>query len=414
VPEREQGEIAMARHRHVLVLVLAIVLAACQSAPVSTPSPTAAPGRTATPSGSAPTSTSTPLPTSGDVAWQQIPQPGLGAAVFIHVVKIGDEFFAAGCRLIGDRGCDEPVIWRSRDGLDWAADLPVEIQPDLNAGTVTSVASSRAGLVAGGSVSAGETVRAAVWLRMADGWRMLGLPEQGNAAVGTLIPRGDGLVALGFGAFLEAAGFEAWRSADGAIWQAATTPQSEGFPDSALEVDSNLVAWGPSCSYCIAPSAWWVSPDGGAWQEFQAPRGLEQATLTSLGRTNDGFIAFGSLGGGGDVQVAPSAWESADFGTWEQVASPSGDAQDTVYEQIVVGNGVVAAGTRTGEDGLSGIVWTRAPGETEWVEDLVLPGLETVGLLNHPEPGRIVLIGRISTEEGDRVDTWTRRLDWLP
>lgn len=404
------------------VAVILAVVAACSTAPGPSPSGVATGIPPASPAASPPAASGSasvdgPVPSlPGGDEWTQVPAgPALADADLTAVERVGDELLGVGCRRGGELGCAEPAVWRSRDGLTWEADAPVVLGPGVTGGTVLSAAPSAAGPVVAGVVNRGEMSVAAAWLRTPDGWTPIALPAAENAAVGDMRAAAGGIVAVGFGAFTEAAGFRAWHSPDGASWRSVSTSGGlEGYPTGLLDIEGAFVAWGPSCNYCVAPSGWWTTIDGRAWRDAAAPRGIHEASLTSIARSGDGYLAFGSVGGGGDIQAALGAWTApSSFAPWRAAEPPTDVVEASVTEQLEVLGGTVAAGIRTGEGGLAGLVWTRAPDEPAWREVLSVPGFEVVGLVEHPgEPGRVVALGRADRATGAVVDIWTGRVGW--
>jgi hypothetical protein len=398
-------------------LAIGLMAAACSVAP--DPSPLPATPRPPSPASSGslgPASTPAPLP-AGLAEWQQLPpQSGLGDGQLHSVVSAGDRFLGLGC-LANVEGCELPDIWESDDGLAWRTAGPVFLPPDATSGVVLAAVSSQLGTVAAGRVARGEQFQASIWIRDRDGWVPVTPQSAADATVAALLAADGRVFAVGSGAFT--AGFKAWWSADGATWQAASSARDEfgGYPTDLLPVGDALLAWGTSYGD-PETTLWWRTVDGTAWQRVEAPRGLAGAIVTAIGKTQQGFEAFGSVGGG-DLPLKPAAWVAGETAAdWQPVDPPPQPGQGSVRYRLPVGQGSVAAGNGPpgpGREQQTGLVWLRGPGETTWREPVVILDFDVLAMIQDPDQlNRVIVIGR--TFEGLRESTviWTGLVDWAP
>jgi hypothetical protein len=349
------------------------------------------------------------------------PQGGLRDARFDSVAYVGDRLLGLGC-LANQEGCVQAAIWESDDGLEWRTAGSVILPPDTSSGTVTSAVSSRIGTVAAGNVRQGDKILASIWLRGGNGWAQITPQSAPDSTINALLATDGRVLAVGSGAFTHYSGFRGWWSADSTTWQAAPSvaDQSGGYPSDLLPVDGALLAWGTSCGdVCpTLPSSWWLSVDGTAWQPADPPPGLEGAELTTIGRTEGGFVAFGSLGEPGEPRQ-PAAWvadESA--AAWQAVEPPPQPDQATVQYHLLVGHGSVVAGTGPpgpGRDQSTGLVWLRGPGESAWRRPVAIPDVTILALIQSPvQLNRVIVIGRTFEGLTEHIVIRTGLVDWAP
>jgi hypothetical protein len=415
--------------RLIVALAIGLAPAACSSTPVpsSTPSPATARPTSPADSGSVvppPTPTLRPTPPPGSLAeLRQLPQQdGLRDARFLSVAFVGDRFLGLGCVTLRNEGCVRPAIWESDDGLEWRTAGPVFLPPGSSSGTVTAAVSTRLGTVAAGDVRKGDQIEASIWLRGADGWAQVTPQSASDSTISRLLATDGRVIAVGSGAFTHFSGFRAWWSADGTTWQAAPSIADDvgGYPTDLLPLEGGLLAWGTACGdVCpVLPSAWWLSGDGTAWQPVEPPRGLDGANVTGIGRTEGGFVAFGSFGPIGEP-LNPAAWVADETATdWHPVEPPPQPDATTVRYHLLVGQGSVAAGYAPpgpGREQLRGLVWLRGPGESAWRTPVELPDLEVLALIQHPtQLNRIIVIGRTFEGLQEHLVVWTGLVDWAP
>jgi hypothetical protein len=286
---------------------------------------------------------------------------------------------------------------------------------------VAAAVASRIGTLAAGNVRQGDKSEASIWLLGANGWAQITPQSASDSTITALLATDNRVIAVGSGAFTHFGGFRGWWSVDGTTWQAAPsiTDDQGGYPTDLLPVDGALLAWGTACGdVCpVLPSAWWITADGTAWQPVEPPRGLAGANVTGIGRTEGGFVAFGSIGAPEPLQ--PAAWvadeTAADWRLVEPLAQP--DAT-TVGYHLLVGHGSVAAGVGPplpGREQQTGLVWLRGPGDSTWRAPVEIPDMEVVGLIQHPEQlNRIIVIGRTFEGLQERLVNWTGLVDWAP
>jgi hypothetical protein len=409
----------------IVALAISLVMAACSQVPISTSSPASSPIPTSASSASLVVPTLSPTPPTGGLGdWHQLaPQNGLRDVAFMSVASEGDTFLGLGC-FRAEEGCGQPGIWESEDGLNWRTAGPVFLPPDFTFGTVFAAASSRIGTVAAGNVRRGDNItqgletQASIWLRSADGWLQVTPQSASDATVNALLATDGRVVAVGSRAFIEQGGFRAWWSADGTTWQSTRSFNTEPNPTALLQVAAGLLAWGPSCSVCVARTAWWLSVDGTEWQPIDPPRGLQGANVTAIGLTQGGFEAFGTLGGG-NLPVRAAAWVADETAADWRVAEPPAQPEAlNLRYHLPVGHGSVVAGIGPpgpGREQQTGLIWLRGPGESTWRAPVEAPDLEIVGLIQHPqELNRIIAIGRTFQGLRETVSIWTGLVDWAP
>lgn len=415
--------------RVIVALAIGLGPAACSTAPGLTPKPPPSSARPASPA--APGSLdSTPIPPPSPPSappsvlaqWREIPtQDALRQARFFSVASVGNQFLGLGCVTLRNEGCVQPAIWSSDDGLVWRSAGPVFLPPESSSGMVTAAVASRIGTVAAGNVRQGDRTEASIWLLSGNGWAQITPQSADDSAITALLATDTRVIAVGSGAFIHFSGFRAWWSADGSTWGAAPAIADDvsGYPTEFLPVGNALLAWGTACGdVCpVLPTAWWITPDGSAWQPVEAPRGLEGANVTAIGRTEGGFVAFGTVGK--PEPLEPAAWVADETAAeWRRVEPPPQPDATTVRYHLLVGHGSVAAGYALpgpGGDQVRGLIWLRGPGESTWRAPVEVPSMEVVGLIQHPEQlNRIILIGRTFEGLTEHIVIWTGLVDWAP
>jgi hypothetical protein len=175
-------------------------------------------------------------------------------------------------------------------------------------------------------------------------------------SVDTVVADASGFLAFGYsrtpraedeGDEEQGRGLNLWRSADGASWETVPT---EGlskpaeykyqFVNSvAVHNDRMLAAIGTECVDCYDDDvvALWRSDGASAWQElrFSGLGALDQANsdiVPAVAATDQGYVAFASVGKDHGDDRTPAVWSSSDGERWEQAAlvgpSPSDGSMD--------------------------------------------------------------------------------------
>ena len=353
-----------------------------------------------------PTPTATPAPSPLEIDWQQVQNPGLGAADEI----IGSA--AAGNRLvvIGGAVDNEHLIWTSGNGRDWSqADLPT-VPGYLHLTDVTALGN---GFLAVGATDDNDGNSTAVALTSTDGsaWQQLGSATlagwtyENVAVVGSAIvvvaDSSDGsqtafvtshdggqtwsqpsdpdgalkyfgleLTATDtdFWEFAQADGslqpeIAIWRSTDGDTWtNVGTLPDSAGAARGAIHVANGPLGWvvmAPANGHHKKNFAWW-SADGLSWQDApQAPFGVEDIFADDAG-----FIAVGNwFPNGSGCAIDPTQAEGLTFTStdgllWRRMSEDGwmGNFIDELrrYGRTLIGIGLDFTQNNNG----AGAVWT--------------------------------------------------------
>jgi hypothetical protein len=142
-------------------------------------------------------------------------------------------------------------------------------------------------------------------------------------------------------------GLTVWRSSDGVTWEpvpteglSKPTAYKYQFVNSvAVRDDRMLAAIGTECVGCYDDDvvALWRSDGPSAWQElrFSGLDELDQANsdiVPAVAATNQGYVAFASVGKDHGDDRTPAVWSSTDGERWEQAAlvgpSPSDGSMD--------------------------------------------------------------------------------------
>lgn len=234
----------------------------------------------------------------------------------------------------GTAGAGRAAAWVERDGRFTAAGGGDAL---AGAGRVEmdDVVAGPGGLVAVGTRSqAGQEDAVAVW-RSSTGqtWERLPAAEAvfaatPGAAVASLVAVPGGVVAVGSVHAGDDADGAAWFSADGASWAAAgRAPDFSGagpqYLSDAAAVDGGVVAVGAVSEGARAKPAAWRSKDGRSWAPAGGSFELQGTSSDSVGtavsavrRAAAGLVA---VGGG---TAARRMWASTDGVTWSEVPLP--------------------------------------------------------------------------------------------
>ena len=227
-------------------------------------------------------------------------------------------------------------------------------------------------------------------------WQAADVPESANAsATVTIVPGGDGLVAIGFnGGF----GSILWTSPDGRTWTDVTP---EGFASigmaSVVEFDGGLVGVGRGDTINVDNelAAVYRSDDGLAWRMVEGGEEM-RGQMIDVVATADGLFAVGGVPGAD----AAGVWRSTDGETWKRTG---GDIPHAFIWAIAEGGpGLVAVGWRRNpEPDLA--VWT-SPDGVEWTlspDPEGFAGYEATDVVDLD--GTLVMLGSSFTGEGGRI-----------
>jgi len=182
---------------------------------------------------------------------------------------------------------------------------------------------------------------------------------QDGTAVTTIVPGGEGLVAIGFdGVF----GSTLWTSGDGGRTWTDITP--ENFASfgivSVVEYEGRLVGVGRGDTLDVdaQEAAVYVSDDGFVWRKV-TEAGDMLGQLIDVVATDDGLFATGGV----VTSDSGGVWHSTDAENWERVGTDFANA--FLWSIAEGGPGLVAVGWRRNpEPDLS--VWTSADAGVTW------------------------------------------------
>jgi hypothetical protein len=288
-------------------------------------------------------------------SWTSIPLP-VAAADDAHDLIIGLEDHARGIVATQDRliavgsVADAPAIWISSDGETWERLEDDDLHgPAGHLGLIGHVAAGPAGIVAVGTVGAGDTHQLLAWWS-ADGRDWV---RATTAIVGfrvmDVIAGPDGFVMAVDGDGPRKASF--WHSADGRVWNVAVDHPSflKAVPSDLAMRDGTIVAVGWRSSGSDVSPAAWTSPDGHTWTAapaapalaswpFPGPTPVQDrggapsgSEMSGVLPTETGFLAVGMHYGYGldpsrpqlrgfyDIAARSGMWQSPDGLAWELV-----------------------------------------------------------------------------------------------
>ncbi len=377
--------------RVALILLVALVAAACTTGnapsttlPALTTSATTPAVATSTTTTAVTTSTTT-APLSSPT-WYRVPpdEAVLGGAsdqLMFGVTVGGPGLVAVGNDVSG--GDSDAAVWNSPDGIAWAR-VPHDETVLGGAGIqlMHSVTAGGPGLVAVGWDESGGDSDAAVWTSP-DGiiWSRVPHDETvlggtGDQAMENVTAGGPGLVAVGRegpGGDLNAA---VWTSPDGIIW--SRVPDDEAvFGGEGIQVmwgvtaaGPGLVAVGSEFSGDDDDAAVWTSSDGITWSRVPDDDGVLGGegiqVMEGVTAGGPGLVAVGWDESGGDLNAA--VWTSPDGIIWsrvphhEAVLGGAGDQQ--MLSVTTAGPGLVGAGFDASDDDWDAAVWTSSDGIT--------------------------------------------------
>jgi hypothetical protein len=228
-----------------------------------------------------------------------------------------------------------------------------------------------------------------------------------NSATLTIVPGGDGLVAIGFdGGF----GSLLWTSGDdGRTWTDITPADfaSIGIA-SVVEFDGMLVGVGRGDTIDIEAeqAAVYLSDDGVTWRKVETAEQLV-GQMIDVVATDDGLFAVGGVPGADSAGV----WHSTDAETWTRVG---GDLEHAFLWSIAEGGpGLVAVGWRRNpEPDLA--VWTSADAGQTWElapDPEGFAGFEATDVAALPD-GTLAMVGSAFAGTGGRIWTSTDAAGW--
>lgn len=222
----------------------------------------------------------------------------------------------------GDEHCDARLkLWVSRDAATWSAVDPVGLAPT---DTLDTVVADTSGILAFGYSRAPQTGNA-------------GDQEEDDEEHGR--------------------GLQLWRTADGITWETVPTDglskpteyKYQSVNSVAVRGDGMLAALGVECAGCFDDHvvALWRSGGVSNWQElaFSGLDALDQANsdiVPAVAATNQGYMAFASVGRDHDDDRTPTVWTSTDGARWDATEllgpPPSDGAMDaaTAWSRGVV------------------------------------------------------------------------------
>jgi len=293
----------------------------------------------------------------------------------------GKPWTIVGSLLDPDRGSSVASVWTSPDAREWERK---DIRPSRG-GTgesMAAVAATEDGLLAVGRLGDGDHSDAVVWRQDGDDWKQT-RPE----AMGGDHEQWAFDVASGPGGILVAGGENAWGevrarlwfSADGETWEAVDggpggpldTTGEESVRDIA-SFGSGFVAVGSRRVDGEQDAVTWLSPDGKTWEQVDSPMfsGPGRQEITAVIDTGNGLVA-GGYSTGDDGAGIPVSWNSPDGRTWAGSAggplpltagSRTATSDMTVRSLSADAGGVLA----TGGDRWRPHVWRSADGGASW------------------------------------------------
>jgi hypothetical protein len=236
-------------------------------------------------------------------------------------------------------------------------------------------------------------------------WAAATVPDSQNAsATITILPGGEGLVAIGFdGGF----GTILWTSPDGSEWTDITPADfaSIGIV-SVAEFDGGLVGVGRGDTINVDANqaAVYRSNDGITWRTVAGGDEM-QGQLIDVVATDDGLFAVGGVPG----EDAAGIWRSADGETWERTG---GDFEHAFMWAVAEGGpGLAAVGWRRNPDP-DLAVWT-SPDGAEWTlapDPEGFAGFEATDVIDLD--GTLVMVGSAVDGSGGQFWTSTDGVAW--
>ena len=304
--------------------------------------------------------------------------PGGGGATEVVETGIALDYHVAGIAELQDEliaVTSGGEVVRSRDGRAWERVPASGFTPrtttrrEGGAGcagdTVRGIAGREGLLVAVGAQSVepdpGDEYCNAVrkiWVS-SDGAKWKAVEPSGLAetdSLDTVVADASGFLAFGYSRVSPAAdegdegqgrGITVWRSSDGVTWEPVPTEglskpteyKYQSVSSIAVRDDRMLAAIGTECVGCYDDEvvALWRSDGPSAWQElrFSGLDELDQANsdiVPAVAATNQGYVAFASVGKEHGDDRTPTVWSSIEGERWEQAElvgpSPSNGSMD--------------------------------------------------------------------------------------
>lgn len=328
-------------------ILVALVLAACNTAADPSVTPSVAPKPSVAPPDPTAEPSVAPTPPT-DAVYEPVTVPETADGTAITTIVPGGEGLIA----VGFDGGFGSILWTSGDGGRTWTDITPE---DFAAIGIASVVEYEGMLVA---VGRGDTINveaeeAAVYLSD-DGitWRKVTDPEDMVGQLIDVVVTDDGLFAVGGVVGADAAGI--WHSNDAEHWERIGGDFEHAFLWSIAEGGPGLVAVGwrrnPEPDLAV-----WTSADAGAtWDLAPDPEGFAGFEATDVAALPDGSLAMvGSRFDG----AAGGFWHSTDGIAWSLVAETGAEAWPRVLATTPIG--LVAAGS-AGEH--LGGAWVSADG----------------------------------------------------
>ena len=291
------------------------------------------------------------------LTWTVVDEPKPGRSL-VAVVGGGPGFVAA--------SSSPPAIWGSSDGVEWTELASSDAFGETT--TLLSLVAVDGRLFAGAHDGLFTSSDGMEWQRADLG----GEPE----TVNDVAKSGTGFVAVGSSLVgsMESKG-AVWTSTDGLAWD--RLPDDPVFTRASLYSvaahDGLLVATGyatdaPGAGNLFARPSAWTSRDGMTWQRAEvidptlpvrqaATGALEGALMTSLGRTEAGWLAAGTALTAEDdsVRFDAAIWTSGDGRAWQRVphdpgfvAGRASGMEFGVFSLAVPDDRVVVVGRTTG------------------------------------------------------------------
>jgi len=240
-------------------------------------------------------------------------------------------------------------------------------------------------------------------------WAPASVPaSEMNSAMTSVVPGGDGLVAVGFdGAF----GSIVWTSTDGSAWRDVTPDgfQSYGLVSTIELADSTLLAVGRGDTINVEAesAAGFRSEDGLIWFQVDGGANMRGQILDVVEDGGGILIAVGGVPGGDSAGF----WRSTDAGeTWQR--SGADIPQAFLWAVTEGGPGFVAVGWRRTPTP-SAAVWTSTDGVT-WeaaADPEGFSGFEGIDVVAAPN-GTLVMAGGLVAGGEGRIWTSTNGVDW--
>jgi hypothetical protein len=163
-------------------------------------------------------------------------------------------------------------------------------------------------------------------------------------------------------------GLQLWRSSDGVSWETVSTDglskpseyKYQSVHSLAARGDHILAALAVECLDCFDDDvlALWRSEGVAAWQEVEVSGldALDQANsdiIPAVAATQDGYLAFGSVGKDHADDRTPAMWRSGDGRQWDETILPGPPSDGEIDAATTWSGGVIALDSTRG--GL--VVW---------------------------------------------------------